>query len=496
MEGGLPNNVNPYFCCMRLKLLLLGLLVCSATSFAQEKWSLQKCVDYAMANNITVKQSDIQAKVALIQYKQTRISKYPNLNYSNNLGGSFGRRENPSTGTLVTQNFLSIGFNLQSSVEIFNFYSKRNQILASQWDYAVARMSTEKLKNDIALTVANAYLQTLLAKEQEKIAAVQLQQTQARLLNIQKLVKAGSLPELNSAEMEAEVARDSANLITAKGNVTQSILVLKAYMNIEADQPFEIDEPAADKIPVENIADLQPDAVYVLAIANMPQQKLNDFKMKAAERTVVAARGSMYPTFSLYGGLGSNYVYYRTPVFAQTITGYTSSGLVISNGSGGFTDVQRPILVNGGKTGYLVADPFGKQLKNNFGQSIGISVSVPLFNGWSSRVTWEKAKLNVETIRLQKQQDDQNTKQDIYQAYNAALVAFEKFNASKKAVSTAERSYNFANRRFDVGMLTTIEMITNQNNLFRARLEYVLAQFDYVFKMKVLEFYKGQGLKL
>ena len=476
--------------------MLFVLMVSSVAGSAQEKWGLQKCVDSAIANNISIKQSDIQAKIALLTYKQTSISKYPNLNYSNNIGGSFGRRENPSTGTLVTQNFLSIGFNMQSSVEIFNFYSKRNQILASGWDYAVAKMSTEKLKNDIALTVANAYLQILLAKEQQKIAAVQLQQTQARLVNIQKLVRAGSLPELNSAEMEAQVARDSANVISARGIVAQDILVLKAYMNIDAAKPFEIDEPAADKIPVENIADLQPDAVYALAIANMPQQKLNDFKMKSAERSVAAARGSMYPTFSLYGGLGSNYVYYRTPVYKQTLSGYSSSGLVVSNGSGGFTDVQRPIYVNSSKSGYLVADPFGKQLKNNFGQSIGISINVPLFNGWSSRTTWEKAKLNIETISLQKQQDDQNTKQDIYQAYNAAIVAFEKFNASKKAVSTAERSYDFANRRFNVGMLTTIEMITNQNSLFQARLEYVLAQFDYVFKMKVLEFYKGQGLKL
>jgi len=486
----------PYFCHMRSKLLLLLLLGYSATGIAQEKWDLRKCVDYAMANNITVKQNDVQAQIALITYKKNVISKYPTLNFTNNIGGSFGLRENPTTGTLENQNFLSVGFNAQSSVDIFNFYSKRNQILASQWDYEAAVATTGKLKNDIALTVANAYLQILLAREQEKIAGIQLQQTQSSLINIQKLVRAGSLPELNLAEIESEVARDSANLISAKGAVTQDLLVLKAYMNIDASQPFEIDEPAADKIPVENIADLQPDAVYVLAIANMPQQKVNDFKMKSAERNVAAARGNMYPTFSIYGGLGSNYVYFRTPVYAQKITGYSTSGLVISNGAGGFTDVQRPITVNGNRTGYLVADGFGKQLKSNFGQSIGISISVPLFNGWSSRSIWEKAKLNVETIRLQKLQDDQNTKQDIYQAYNAAIVALEKFNASKKAVSTAERSYDFANRRFNVGMLTTIEMITDQNNLFRARLEYVLAQFDYVFKMKVLEFYKGQGLKL
>ena len=125
-----------------------------------------------------------------------------------------------------------------------------------------------------------------------------------------------------------------------------------------------------------------------------------------------------------------------------------------------------------------------------------IALSVPIFNGAQVRTNWQRSKLNIRIVELQKEGDNQRIKQDIYQAYNAATVAMEKFNASEKIVATSQRSFEFAQKRYEVGMLSTFELITNQNNLFRAKLESVLNRFDYVFKMKVLEFYKGQGLKL
>jgi len=146
--------------------------------------------------------------------------------------------------------------------------------------------------------------------------------------------------------------------------------------------------------------------------------------------------------------------------------------------------------------GYSKANSFSSQISNNLRQNIGLSISVPIFNGGSLRTGYERSKLNINSLELQKQQDDQKLKQDIYQAYNASLIAFEKFNASAKSVSSSEQTYSFANKRFNVGMLSTFDLITSQNNFLRAKLEYTINQFDYVFKMKVLEFYKGQGLKL
>ena len=486
-----------YFCRMSLKFnLFISLCFIVSVSNAQEKWSLQKCVQYALDNNISIKQQAIQADLSAITYKQSKLSQIPSANFSNNDGYRFGKSQNPSTGILESQNFFQVGVNFQTSVDIFNWFSKKNTILANEWSLQAAKAATDKLKNDIALTVANSYLQVLLAREQQEIADVQIKQSTAQLDIVNKQVKAGALPELNAVELEAQLANDSAIYISSRGSVDQAKYVLKSYMNLDAAAPFEIEEPPADQIPVEPIADLQPENVYALALANLPQQRVNDFNLKAAQKNSLSAKGALYPTISAYGGLSTNYGYFRSPVYAQVQTGLTPSGLVVNDGSGGFIDVQRPLFTNGGKTGYVTSDALGTQFSNNFGQSIGISLSVPIFNGWQAKANYERSKLNIKTLEYQRDLDNQTLKQDIYQAYNSVIVALEKFNSSAKSIDAAQRTYDFALKRFNIGMLGTFELVTDQNNLFRAKLQYVLNQFDYVFKMKVLEFYKGQGLKL
>lgn len=480
---------------MQKFLLVLICNVLVLASSAQEKWSLQRCVQYALDSNISIKQNEIQAELAAITYKESKLSLIPALNLSNSDGYRFGKSQNPSTGILENRNFFQVGLNLQTSVNIFNWFSKKNTILANAWSVMAAKAATDKLKNDIALTVANSYLQVLLAREQEKIAKVQVQQSISQLGIVNKQVNAGALPELNAVELEAQLASDSSNLITARGNVTQSKYVLMAYMNVEADQPFEIDEPSADKIPLDPIAELQPEDVYALALVNLPQQKVNDYNLKAAQKNSLAAKGLLYPTISAFGNLGTNYGYFRSQIYKQVFSGYAPSGLVVNNGSG-FIDVQRPLYTNGGKNGYITSDPLGTQFSNNFGQSIGINISVPIFNGWQAKGNYQRTKLNIKILEYQVRLDNQTLKQNIFQAYNAAIVALEKFNSSAKSVDAAQKSYDFATKRFNIGILSTLELVTDQNNLFRAKLQYVSNQFDYVFKMKVLEFYKGRGIKL
>ncbi len=482
---------------MYLKITLPFIFLCFATAaFSQKKWNLQQCVQYAMDNNISIKQSDIQAQLSGITYQQSKLSKIPSLNFSNDDGYRFGKSQNPSTGILENQNYFTVGLNLQSNVQIFNWFSKKNTILANEWLTLAAKASTDKLKDDIALTVANSYLQVLLAREQQNIADVQVKQSLSQLDIVNKQVKAGALPELNAVELEAQLANDSANLISATGNVTQAKFVLKAYMNLDAGEPFEIDEPPVDQIPLDPIGELQPESVYALALANLPQQKLNEFNLKAAQRNALAAKGLLYPTISAFGNLSTNYGYFRSPLYDEVFNGYAPSGLVVRDGSGGFIDVQKPLYTTGGKKGYITSDPMGTQFSNNFGQAIGVSLSIPIFNAWQGKANFQRAKLNIKTLEYQKELDNQTLKQNIYQAYNSALVAMEKFTSSAKAVESAQKSYDFSTKRYNVGMLSTLEQITNQNNLFRAKLQYVLNQFDYVFKMKVLEFYKGQGIKL
>jgi outer membrane protein len=482
---------------MRVKaLLLITTLTAAAPAMAQEKWSLPRCIQYARDNNIGVKLAAIPVGNAELQARQDKLSQYPTANFGNSYGMSFGRRENPTTGVFEDQRFFSTGLNLQTSVAIFNWFSRKNTLAADLLELQASRITVDKLKNDVSLTVATQYLSVLLSIEQEKIAAVQLEQSKAQLENTRKMVKAGTLPELNAAELEAQVARDSASMVTAKGNVQQGILSMKATLNMDAAVPFEIETPAVDKIPVEDMASLQPEMVYALALQNQPQQQFNVVKRKAAEKQSKAAWGAMRPTISAFGGMSTNYIYFRTPFYERTPTGFAPTGLVVNNGGTQLAVLQPTFTPTSKVAGYITPKAFFQQLSENFGQNIGVSLNVPIFNGGTLRTVYQRSKLAIKNWDLITEQDNQKLKQDIYLAYNAAVVAMEKFNASKKSVETAERSYSFAQKRYNVGMLGTLELVTNQNNLFREKLQYVLNQFDYVFKMKVLEFYKGQGLKL
>lgn len=459
-------------------------------ALAQEKWDLRKCVEYAMQNNISVRQQDVQARLAELTLKQNKFSLFPTANLSANLGLSSGRNQDPTSFGLTTTTYLSNGYSLQTGVDLFNFFSKRNTIAASELELKAANAGVDRLRNDIALNVANAYLNVLLTAEQMRIAEVQLKQSQSQFQNTKKLVEAGSQPELSATELEAQVARDSANYIGAKATVDQNILFLKAYMNVDPAAQFEIETPPVDKIPLESIADLQPDAVYQLALQNMPLQKQNTFRLLAAQKNVLAAKGAMYPTISAFGSLGTTF-----NNKAQEIKGTSLVNAPIGKVDVGGTEYT--VFPNSPFVNYSYGDiGYVSQLDQNFRQSVGLGISVPILNGRSLRTNYERSKLNVKTFELQQEQDNFTLKQNIFQAYNASIAALQKFEANKKTVSASERSYDFATKRYNIGLLNTIDLITSQNNLFRAKLDLVYSQFDYVFKMKVLEFYRGQGIKL
>lgn len=284
---------------MMLRCIKLAVtLFFTANVFAQvntvkpaDQWDLAKCVDFALKNNISVRQTDLQSRLSALTYQQNKASQLPTLNFNSSVGYRLGRSENPTTGVLEDNNFLNMGVQLQSGVTIFNWFSIKNNIEASRLSWEADKEQTKKIQNDIALNVAVAYLQVLLAREQANIAKVQVTQTQAQLENTRKRVDAGVLPELNAAELEAQLARDSSSLVSAQASAQQFLLQMKALLNLDAAAPFDVTTPPVDLIPVEALADLQPDAVYALAIVTLPQQKVNLLKIESAKKSVAAAKG-------------------------------------------------------------------------------------------------------------------------------------------------------------------------------------------------------------
>lgn len=477
----------------RIALLLAGLLT-GMLALAQDAWDLRRCVMYALTNNVSIRQADVQARIAALQLKQSEASRYPSLNLATSAGYNLGRSINPTTNAFESRSVFFQNLQLQSGVDLFNWFSKRYTIEANALERKAADATLDKARNDVALNVAVAYLQALLANEQVEITVVQIQQTAAQLEVVRKQVQAGALPELNAVEVEAQLARDSATYIGAVASYQQNLIQLKALINLDMAQAFDIPKPDVSAIPVDSLVNLQPEYVYQQALKNLPQQRANQLRYEAALRSAKAARATMYPTLSAFAQIGSNYSSafpdQERAVISQG-TGFDTVGLVQLSP----TDVRYAVRP---KFNYFIPNTaYGRQLFDvNLRQAIGLNLSVPIFNGRQQRTFWERARLNAESLNWQMERDRITLQQDIYSAYNNAVNAQQRYRAAQKAAEAADKAFGFSQKRYNVGLLPTFELLTNQNNLSRSRLDAVAARYEYVFRLKLLEFYKGEGLRL
>jgi outer membrane protein len=487
-----------YFCRMTKRIINLLIALAPLSLFipgnalaqVDDKWDLQRCVDYALKNNITVRQADLQKQLAIVDFQQSRLAQYPTLNFNTNVGYSAGRNQDPTTFSLITTAYTFNNMSLQSSVDLFNWFSKKNTVAVRSLNVQAYEEGVEKAKNDVALNVAVAYLQVLLGREQVKLAESQVALSRSQLESTRKQVEAGKLPEINAANLESILASDSSTLISAITSANQLLLQMKVLLNLDAAMPFDIATPPVERIPVENLADLQPDAVYTLAMANMPQQKVDLLNLKSAQKSVLAAKGALYPGLSLFGSLGNSYNNKAKQIISKSQVNAPVGNVTISGTTYQVFPVTPFDVYNYGSMNYF------EQLNQNFRQSIGLSLNVPILGGGSLRSQVQRARLNVKQVELQKEQNSFGLKRDIYKAYYDAVAASQKFNADKKTVETSQRTFDYASKRYEIGLLSSYDLVTSQTNLAKAKSQLLYSQFDYVFKMKLLEFYKGQGLKL
>lgn len=474
---------------MRHIVLVFLILLCSSIGFGQDKWSLQQCVDYALKNNVSVKQSDVQARISAITAKQSSMSVYPTLTGNINSSYQHGLTTNPTTNILESSSYVSGNMNLQASYNIFNWNARKNAIAANNLYQKADEIGIDKAKNDISLAVANAFLQVMLRREQARISEVQTNQSRAQLANTRMLVNAGSQPELNAIQLEAQLAKDTSALLQANALIEQALINLKAYLNYDFAQPFDIAAPSVDNIPIENITDLQPEPVYQLALKAQPLQKMYKIRIEAAGKEVKAARGYMYPGLAAFGGMSTRAINTQKPVLGR-LPAQPDGSFVKLNGAD--YPVYSPSF---GIVSYS-GNPFFNQLSQNFGQDIGIGINFSIFNNYTNRTQWERAKANVSQLQLQQEQENLNLRTNIYNAYQDAFSSYQKYEASQRTVAYSQKAFDISKKRFDIGLLGTFDYIITQNNLFLAQIDEVSNHYDFVFKMKVLEFYKGQGIKL
>ena len=483
-----------------LTILCCSLLLGASAQKLPEVWDLQQCINYAVQNNISIKQADITARISQLQALQAKYNQYPNLSGSASNGVRFGRSIDPTTNTFATSQFLYQNFGVNAGMQLYNNGRLKYTEQAAVFNAKAALSDVEKTANDISFTVATYYLQILASQEQINISQIQISQSLAQLEITKKRVDAGVLPELSLAEIESQLASDSSNYYTALANDQQNLLNMRGVLNLDPSVPFNIVTPPVDKIPIESFAELQPESVFQMGLSNQPLQKSNALRILAAQKNILVSKALAYPTLSLGGNLSTNFSNSFKYINGGSFAGYNpvtgAESIVAIGGTNYFVQSPNFKYTQATRDFGQLWNGWGKQLDNNFGQNIGISLSIPIYSNHQARISLQQSKLSLQNAELQRLSADQKLKQDIYAAYTNAITALQKFNAGKKSVESAQKAYDFAVKRYDIGLLSSLDLITNQNNLLKAKLQQLTNQYDYVFKMKLLEFYKGKGIKL
>ena len=467
------------------KYTLITILFFTASAFSQTpNWSLKQCIEHALKNNLQVKQAEINKEVSEQNLLQTKASILPNLSLNASNFYNFGQTIDPFTNRFATERVRSDRFSLQTGMNVFNGFQQYNSIKQSELNLFASKQDLDKIKNDIALNIASSYLQILFAIEQLKNAQNQTVITKQQIDRANRLLEAGSAAKNVSLDLQAQLANEDLAVINAQNQLDLSYLDLALQLDLKSTQDFSIEIPElAD--PTGELIAANADYIYNTAIGSQPVVKSSETRIKVAERGVDIAKSGLYPTISLGGSLGTGF-----SGLAQDVIGFQNQQFVIGQtllGESVYTIRQVPIFE---------PTKYSKQLSSNFNRSFGLQLSWSLFNGLNNYTNINRAKLNYEISKNNLEQTKRDLKQNVFKAYYDAVAALKKYNATKTAFNASELAFNNTKTRFDLGVVNSFEFNDSKNQLNLANSNLNQAKFDYIFKVKILDFYQGKPITL
>ncbi|MFM7015347.1 MAG: TolC family protein [Bacteroidota bacterium] len=468
-----------------LYLLLLLLIVCPISGFSQKQWSLQECVDYAVQHNLSVKQQYIATQTQDNAVSQSLYSFLPTLNASGSGSFNWGRSVDPFSYTFTNSEIKSINPSLSSNITLFNGFQLQNNLKQSKLNYLAGQNDLKKIQNDISLSVVSAYLQFLYAKEQLKLTQARVNESQKQRDRVKSMSDAGVMTQGNLLDAESQLANEELNNITAENQNTIARLSLAQLLELDSIANFDIVTPSVE-IPTSAVLNSTADQIFELALSHLPEIKSANYKEKSAMTSLSIARGSYMPRLTMFGSLSTGYSSTTrnmngTPQFL----GFYPTGYVTTSGE----DVLAPAFL----TDY-VKTPISTQFDNNITKALGVSLSIPIFNGMSARYRVSNAKLNLLSAETNLQQAKNSVFKSVQQAVADANAAQKKYQALSKSVTALNEAFSYAEKRYNAGLTSSLEFLTATNNLTRGKVELLQAKFDLIFKIKVLDFYAGNPL--
>jgi outer membrane protein len=448
-------------------------------------WDLQQCVDYAQKNNISLKQSEISARINKNNATQSKAAILPTINAGAQHTYNFGRTIDRYTNTFANSQVLSQNFFISSNVVLWSGFAQYNTIKANQFQYLSSAENYLQQKNDLALNVATTYINVIFSDEILQIAKAQYIITQEQLERTKKLADAGTLAKSAVYDLQAQLANEEVNVTSADNNYQIAMLTLKQLLNLDTLNNFNISRPNLDMMNNE-LANLSVQNIYETALKNQHSIKSANYNLLAAEKNLAAAKGRVSPTLSATGSVGTGTSELDKNIDNINIIGVEQAPYITQSGEAIFT--PKTEIVTSKKS-------FSDQFSDNVNKSFGFTLSVPLFNGLQTVTGVKNAQLNALNAKYTQDLTEQNLYKTIAQAYANSKAALNKYNATKLSVEASEQSFFYAQQKYNVGAISTFDYNNAKTRLQSAQSNLVQAKYDYVFKLKVLDFYQGKELK-
>lgn len=438
---------------MKRHFLLITLFVSGAV-FGQTHsgpWTLEECVRHAQDNNITLQQQELQVKQREIQLDNAKGSRLPQVSGSASENFSFGRGLT-ADNTYSNTNTTSTGFSLGTAVPIFQGSRLRNTIKESELDLKAATADLEKAREDMSVAVAQAYVQILYNMELLDVALNQVGIDSLQVERLSAMLENGKASPSQLAQQKAALGQSRLSATQAKNNLNLSLLDLSQLLELPNPEGFSVVRPA---VPIDGLLLGDPEDIYAEAIDNKPSVKAEMFRLDATEYTIKSAKGAYLPSISANGGLGTNF--------------YTMSSAPSAT--------------------------FMEQIKHNFSQYLGVSLSVPIFTGFQTRNQVRSAELSRLNQTLQLENTKKTLYKEIQQAYYNAVAASEKYRSSVDAQASALESFELVKAKYENGKANITEFNESRDSWLKAESDLVRSRYEYLYSAKLLDFYRGRPLK-
>ncbi|GAB2842303.1 TolC family protein [Ferruginibacter profundus] len=468
---------------MRIRLLSAALLFFSISVTAQSnKMTLQQCIDTALKNNIQVKQSGLQADAAGVNLKQAKYNLLPDLNGGFGYGLNQGRNVDPLTNNYINQQLSSSNVSLSSGIVLFNGMRLQNLIKQNSYTQGAMQMDLQQTKDNLTLNVILNYLQVLSNEDVLETSKAQAEVTKKQVERMEILVKEGASANYLLADLKGQLANEQIAIINGANALQQAKLSLCQLMNKEYNSELQLEKADAN-LQATQYAN-NAGEVYQSSLQNFALIKANNLKVKSAEKAIGVSRAGFFPRITLNGNLGSNYSSLAQSLTATNVTEVQTGSYVVIAGN------QNPVLkqqqnYSSYKTGY------GKQLNNNLGTYVGVSMQIPLFNAFQTKNNVKLANINYKNTQLESDNAKLQLRQNIEQAHLNMTAAYDRYKVLSEQVLNFEESFRAAEVRFNNGVINSAEYLISKNNLDRTKISLAQAKYEYNFRTRVLDYYKG-----